>query len=325
MATSELSQVMSFLTPILFITYKRLDTALQVFHAIANIRPTKLYFASNLSKPDHPEDFDDIFQVRSLLNSIDWPCEVYTRYPEVHLDVKDSISHAITWFFDHEEAGIILEDDCIPHEDFFFYCQELLLRYSSDSRIWAISGNCFLKNPACFSDSYYFSKYFHCWGWATWRSSWQAFDIQMSSYPLFLSKYLKYSLFDSTVERAYWTLLWNRLYKYGRPLTWDYQFYFHIFANSGLIAYPCRNLVKNIGFRPDAENTSSGTSPLQNVNPLLPIKHPEFILRNRHLDKLAFRAAYLENSLFAFVKYLIIGSLLYLKGLALFFKARFFR
>ena len=147
----------------------------------------------------------------------------------------------------------------------------------------------------------------------------------MSSYPLFLSKYLKYSLFDSIVERAYWILLWNRLYRYGRPLTWDYQFYFHIFANSRLIAYPCKNLVKNIGFRPDAENTNSGASPLQNVNPLLPIKHPEFILRNRCLDKLAFRAAYLENSFFAFVKYSIFGSFVYFKEIALLFKTRFFR
>ena len=91
----------------------------------------------------------------------------------------------------------------------------------------------------------------------------------MSSYPGFLENHSKYSLFDSFIERAYWIYIWNRLYKYGRPLTWDFQFFFHIATNSGLIAAPVKNLVKNIGFRPDAENTNSGVSPLQHLHPLL--------------------------------------------------------
>ena len=222
---------MSLSTPVLFITYRRFDTATRVFNAIANIKPLKLYFASNLAKPDRPEDFDDIRKVRSLIDSIDWPCEVFTRYPDVHLNVQESIFSAISWFFQHEEAGIILEDDCVPHADFFHYCHDLLIRYSTDSRVWAISGNCFVDDPGLFSDSYCFSKYFHCWGWASWRRSWQAFDLKMFSYPLFVDKYLRYSLFDSFVERSYWTLVWNRVYKFGLPLTWDYQFYFHIFIN----------------------------------------------------------------------------------------------
>ena len=313
MATGNLSQPMSFSTPILFITYKRLDTAFQVFNTIASIQPAKLYFASNLNKPDHPEDFDEILQVRSLLDKVNWPCEVHTRYPEVHLNVQESIYNAITWFFQHEESGIILEDDCVPHEDFYFYCQDLLHRYRDDSRVWAISGNCFLQEPTTFPDSYYFSKYFHCWGWASWRRSWEDFDLKMSTYPLFLNRYLRLSLFDSVSEAAYWILIWNRIYRHGLPLTWDYQFYFHIFSNSGLIAAPSQNLVKNIGFRSDAENTTSGSSPLPKVNKLLPLKHPEFILRNRHADRRSFRTAFFENSFLIYIKYVIIAFLMYMK------------
>jgi hypothetical protein len=309
MAKGRLSQAMSFSTPILFITYTRFDTAFEVFKSISSIRPKKLYFASNLHKPGANADQHEIFRVRSLLDAIDWPCEVFRRYPATHLNVQDSIFHAISWFFEHEEEGIVLEDDCVPHQDFYFYCQDLLGRYRDDPRIWAVSGNSFLEYAYPFTDSYYFSKYFHCWGWASWRRAWVDFDITMASFPDFLAEHARYPLFDSYIERAYWFRIWARLYRFGLPLTWDYQFFYHIFSNAGLVVSPSRNLVQNIGFRPDAENTKDGCSPLRKVSALLPIRHPKFILRNRDADQVDFSIAFLGNSVVNSLKLLVYGLL----------------
>jgi hypothetical protein len=51
------------------------------------------------------------------------------------------VSRAITWFFEQVEEGIILEDDCVPHPEFFPYCATLLEHYRHDMRVWCISGN----------------------------------------------------------------------------------------------------------------------------------------------------------------------------------------
>jgi len=309
MAKSIIPNSMNFNTPILFITYKRFDEALEVFQAIASVRPSRLYFASNKNKTNVASEKHQISRVRSLVDRIDWPCEVFLRYPSHHLNVQQSIYNAITWFFDHEEAGIILEDDCVPHQDFFFYCQELLGRYREESCIWAISGNSFLEDRYPLRDSYYFSKYFHCWGWASWRRVWERFDLEMVMLPYLLSNYSRYSLFDTFAEQAYWLRLWKKVFTYGVPLTWDYQFLFNILVNRGLVVYPAKNLVKNIGFGPNAENTTDGMSPLSHVSSLLPIQHPRFIVRNSDADKYNFITAYMKKSCLSLCKYSLLGLL----------------
>ena len=79
--------------------------------------------------------------------------------------------NAINWFFKHEEKGIILEEDCLPNNSFYF-CEKMLLRYESNIRVGCITGVNFQGNRKVSKYSNYFSKYNHCWGWATWRESW---------------------------------------------------------------------------------------------------------------------------------------------------------
>jgi len=311
MAQGTLYTDMTFSTPILFITYRRYDTALKVFHSIAGVQPTKLYFASNAAKTDTLEDMEQILRVRSLITNIDWPCQVFCRYPLTYLNVQQSIHHALTWFFHYEDEGIILEDDCVPLQDFFFYSQDLLRKYRDDPRVWAISGNSFIGEATTLSYSYYFSKYFHCWGWATWRRTWSRFDLSMASFPSFFKHSVKYPLFDSVIERAYWIYVWTRIYKYGIPLTWDYQFFYHIFSNGGLVIQPRTNLVANIGFsRADAENTRDGGSPLPKPASLLPIRHPIHVLRNIEADRIDFHVSCLKNSTISMPVLFALGLLI---------------
>ena len=72
---------------------------------------------------------------------IDWPCRIEKLYSDVNQGCRLGVSRAITWFFEQVEEGIILEDDCVPHPDFFYYCTNLLERYRHDTRVWCISGN----------------------------------------------------------------------------------------------------------------------------------------------------------------------------------------
>ena len=155
--------------PILFLIFCRPDTTEQVFEQIRAIKPARLYVAADAPRAGRPDEAERAAQARAITEKVDWPCEVKTLYREQNLGCKRAVSEAISWFFEQEEYGVILEDDCLPHPSFFPYCEELLLRYKDDQRIGHISGNCFLPQIISPELSYDFCSVTHIWGWATWR------------------------------------------------------------------------------------------------------------------------------------------------------------
>jgi hypothetical protein len=38
----------------------------------------------------------------------------------------------VSWFFEHEEAGVILKDDGVPDASFLPFCGEVLARHAGD-------------------------------------------------------------------------------------------------------------------------------------------------------------------------------------------------
>ena len=173
----------SFITPVLFIIFNRVETTKRVFEAIRNVRPLKLYVAADGPRPGNDADKVNCDEVRKIIDDVDWPCEIKTLFQDQNLNCGRAPSTAITWFFEHEEEGIILEDDCLPSTSFFRFCHELLAYYRHDNRVMHIGGNNFLEGWQKDPDySYYFSRSGHIWGWATWRRAWQTFDFDMLLY-----------------------------------------------------------------------------------------------------------------------------------------------
>jgi hypothetical protein len=191
----------NFDTPILFLIFNRPDTTQKVFNEIRKIKPRQLFVAADGPREDHPEDKEKCEQTRKIIDQVDWDCEVKTLFRDKNLGCKHAVSGAINWFFKNVEQGIILEDDCLPDQSFFGFCQELLNKYKNNKQIFNISGNNFQDGMWRGDGSYYFSKYFHCWGWATWADRWQNyFDIKMKNYPKFKEEKRIKELFSSKRE-----------------------------------------------------------------------------------------------------------------------------
>jgi hypothetical protein len=231
-------------SPVLFLTYNRLDTASVVFESIRKYKPKKLYFASNAPRANDIVDRDKVQSVRALLNLVDWECEVVKLIRDTHLPVKESISTAIDWFFERVESGIILEDDVVPAPAFFSFCEMLLHKYENDSRVMMIAGfNPFGEDIE--SNKYFYSENPSIWGWATWRNRWQLYDVKMASWPN--QSFLKYldKKFPKKINRYYknaFSSVWS-----GGVNTWDYQWSYAILSNYGLVIKPFANLISNIG------------------------------------------------------------------------------
>jgi hypothetical protein len=277
-------------TPILFIVFNRPDTTQIVFNAIRNIRPLRLYVSADGPRPSVASDADRCAKTRKIIEQIDWECDVKTFFRDRNLGCGLGPSTAMNWFFEKEAEGIILEDDCLPSNSFFWFCEDLLERYRNDDRIMHIGGNNFLDSWSNNSEySYYFSRSGHIWGWATWRRAWKLFDYNMSMYETVKQKGHFDEFFLNWLEKFYRLRKFNAtVAKRGNIDWWDYQWDFARFINSGLAIVPSKNLVKNIGFGTDATHTTdknSKSAGLDSNDIDFPIKHPPFVIRDLEADK----------------------------------------
>ncbi|MDD3083391.1 MAG: nucleotide-diphospho-sugar transferase, partial [Candidatus ainarchaeum sp.] len=189
--------------PILFLIFNRLDTTKQVFEEIRKAKPKKVYVAAD--GPRNIEEKKKTDAVRKyVLDNIDWKCNVKTLFRKNNLGCGKAVSQAITWFFKNEEMGIILEDDCLPSQSFFPFCEELLKKYKDNEKIMHISGfNPVSKNKYSEAD-YFFSYTASIWGWATWRRAWKKYDFNMIDYKKFESSDLIKKLFINTrIQNSY--------------------------------------------------------------------------------------------------------------------------
>ena len=279
----KLNKQSHFETPILFMIFNREKCAIKVFSTIRRIRPKYLYIASDGARDSIEDESNIVANLRvKIINKIDWPCECKTLFREKNLGCKVAVSDAITWFFDQESEGIILEDDCLPEPSFFKFCEQMLIKFRHDSRIAMVSGNNFHSTSV--EESYYFTKYVHIWGWATWKRSWALYDINLTDWPV-ARKFLLNDIFKKSITRV----LWHRNFKkcfYNKIDTWDYQWVYSIWMNSMLCIAPNVNLVKNIGFDFRATHTKNSTI-FANVSfkkIKFPLIHPKNTLRNSKMD-----------------------------------------
>jgi hypothetical protein len=277
--------------PVLFIAFNRYDEARQVLDAIRKARPARLYFACDGARNEAERPKCE--RVRSLVQEVDWPCEVMTKFSPVNLGVRMGEATAMDWFFEHEEMGIVLEDDTYPAPSFFAYCRELLHRYRDDERVWAIMGsNLMSEVPSRSSGSYHFSAhgYGAYWGWAGWRRVWKHYDVDMKDWPHLRDSGLLEAHFLGTAERRqvydYFENTWN-----GAIRSWDYQFDLARLTNHALNIVPGVNMVRNIGFGSGGSHTTNANHPnhgRQERDIELPLRHPRHMLVDKEWDRAYF-------------------------------------
>jgi hypothetical protein len=276
-------------TPLAFLIFNRPDTTVQVFNAIQQVKPEKLLIVADGPRSERQGETEKCMATRAIIDRVDWDCEVLTNYSDVNLGCRERISSGLKWVFDTVEEAIVLEDDCVPHPTFFPYCEELLARYRDDERVMAISGQKSQLQHHRTQYSYYFSRYFHAWGWASWRRAFQHFDAPLTLWPIIRDEgFLKDLLIDDRVV-TYWSDIFQSIYNGKITTSWDYQWLFACWIQSGLTILPSVNLISNIGCTVEATHTVNTNHP--NANDLteaitLPLKHPPFVIRDTRLDEL---------------------------------------
>ncbi len=248
-------------TAILLLVFNRPQTTKAVLKSIRSVRPPVLFVAADGPRSGRPDDVPKCEQARQVATEIDWNCRLETLFRDVNLGAGLAIAQAITWFFERVPEGIILEDDCVPSNSFYKFCEQLLGYYRHNPAVMHISGDNFQYGRWRGAASYYFSRYTHSWGWATWRRAWAHYDF-------------------------------NLIPASDRAHIWDAQWTLSVERNNGLSIVPNLNMVTNIGFGADATHTQAlaRSALLPALEMTFPLRHPSRMVVDRSADDFTYYA-----------------------------------
>ena len=299
-------------TPVAFIVFNRPEQTRRVFAEIAKAKPPILLLIGDGPRMNRVGEVEKVMLTRQLISEVNWECEVLTNFSEINLGCKRRVSSGIDWVFSRVGEAIFLEDDCLPDPTFFRFCEEMLEYYRGDRRVGMISGDNFLNKKITIYDSYYFSRYFHIWGWASWRNRWvKDYDVSMKDWPNIREKSSLSKSIGYRVSDRYWQKIFDRVYQ-GKIDTWDFQWTWANWKNQRVSVMPKENLICNIGFGQEATHTRR-LNPLANLPtaPLeFPLQHPQNLELNDLADKITESGQYTDN----LIKRILKKLLEYIKG-----------
>ena len=234
--------------PVLVIGFNRPEVIRQSFEFVRKAQPAKLYVAIDGPRADKEGEADLVDEVKTIVQQVDWECETHYNFNTENKGAEITVSSAIAWVLEQEEFVIVLEDDIIAPMAFLRFAQEMLIRYKDEPTIAIVSGCNFTPLPTPNGEDYFFAKYGHSWGWATWQRVWKDFDLNIEIKNEHLKLEFLKTITNSTKEAKYYRKLFKRLRKNGiGNNTWDYMFLYTNFAKNMCAIVPKVNLTSNIG------------------------------------------------------------------------------
>lgn len=274
--------------PVVILAYNRPEMLRRVLDAVKLVRAKQVLVVIDGPNRKKGEDEDKrreeerVVAVRQVALDPGWTCALRFTVADHNMGLRRRVTSGLDWVFENVERAIILEDDCVPDPSFFQYCEELLDKYADDERIMTIGGTTYVSNPDIIRESYFYSRYMMCWGWATWRRAWQLHDDAMTQYPGMRDDgWFEYT-FNDPAESKYWSFDLEHVYESAIE-SWAYRWLFSVWCNSGLNILPRHNMISNIGFTPDATHTKDVNDPRADMprTPMtFPMEHPSSVMRN---------------------------------------------
>jgi hypothetical protein len=285
--------------PVAFIIFNRPDVAEQVFARIRRAQPRRLLVIADGPRPGLAGEAEKCAAARSLIDAVDWDCQVQKNYSDENLGCRRRILTGMKWVFEQVEQAIILEDDCLPDLSFFPFCEELLLRYRTDERVMAVCGDNYLLGRKRVPYSYFFHRIAGGWGWATWRRAWQHLDMDMKLWPMLRETSWLVDILGDMRAVRFWRNIFDWVYEGGEKIdAWDYQWIFSIWAQHGLALTANTNLISNMGCGEHGTHTRAADSVLANIpagRMEFPLQHPPYMFGEKEADKLIFENIYLPE------------------------------
>ena len=279
--------------PVVFICFNRLELIKITFSEIAKQKPKKLYIIMDGPRSSVSTDKRKILNIQKFIKkSINWNCNVFEIYSKKNLGLKNRIITGLNEVFKKNKNAIVLEEDCLPHDDFFFFCQNTLEEYKKNDKVKFITGNNFQKKQQNYIDDYYFSKYSHIWGWACNNKLWKEINFNHSYWEKYLSSNEFRCLFEFDEEYRYWIKTFDLIGK-GKQTSWSIYLLLTMWKKKYLTVTPNINLVQNLGLNSGTNTKSLNLeTKLSQLKLNKPLIHPKILDRNVKKDKYVYKHVY---------------------------------
>ena len=277
-----------FHTPVAYFVFNRPWITAKSFNVIKKLKPRNLYIIADGPRKNFQNDNFRCQETRKIVQDIDWECNLRTNFSEVNQGMKNRNISGLNWLFDNEEMAIILEDDNLADLSFFYFASELLKYYEHNDNIFQITGVNWQNGIKRNNFSYYFSKYNHLWGWATWRRCWKYYDKNIKFWEEWKKSGEWKKICPDFTERIFWTKTFDE-YLAKDLNSWAYPWLLTAFYKKGLTVIPKNNLVRNIGFFGGGTHEFSVNNLLtNNYHMESDLKHPEIVKNNEQADLYTF-------------------------------------
>ncbi len=267
---------------IVIFCYNRPKHIKKLFNCLDKIKDRKLYIVSDGPKNNHDKYL--VNQVREQIKSSNLNFKKQ-KFFNKNKGVRKIFDLGLKWIFTFEKKIIILEDDIIPSQSFFKFCDKMLYKYQNKKIISQITGcNVNDKLTRKLQYSYFFSKYSNIWGWATWQDRWKDYDNNFNK----LNFLMNNNKFESSClvknEFKHWKKYFYIHKKNKNIGTWDYAWTYTNFLKKRLSIVPKINLIKNIGYDNATGKNPKKLKKLKARNIKGNIKHPKIIEQNLSYD-----------------------------------------
>ncbi|WP_291726247.1 hypothetical protein [Bernardetia sp.] len=255
------------LAPIILFVYNRPDHTEKTLTALAQndlAKHSTLYiYCDGAKKNASKSQLENIEQTRKIVKSEKWKNdfeEIIITEQAQNLGLADSILSGVNQVIRKYGKVIVLEDDIVTSKGFLKFMNESLELYKEEEKVMHISGYMFpanLEKAIPNNEHTFFYRSTSCWGWATWKDSWDKINTDTE----FLLSELKSKklLNEFDLDNTYKFSKQLELNISGKIKTWAIKWYASVFLQNGLCLHPKKSLVQNIG-----SDNSGANSPKTN-------------------------------------------------------------
>lgn len=274
--------------PILICGFNRPDCLRRVFDVVRVARPQELFLVLDAPREGREGDVAANEACKRVFQSVNWDCNVHRNYAERNMGCKRRMETGITEMFNYVEFGLVFEDDCVAHPDFFRFADEMFERYKNDERVGMLASSApSVADPGIPRDvSYYFDRFPYIWGWGTWKRAWQKYERVASVWDSVDKDELIGQIFPGWWQRRKMIRHFDRICK-TEHVEWDSTWWLSCLYENMLCIHPSANLMSNIGYIGlHAAKRCAGVHDRTAIGMQFPLTHPRRVEICRETERL---------------------------------------
>jgi len=247
------------LAPIVLFVYNRPWHTLQTLEALsqnAEAKESDLYiYADGPKESASAEDLQKIQETRTIIRQKQWCRNVYFVESDFNKGLADSVITGTTEIVNKYESVITLEDDVIVSQYFLAYMNKGLEKYRDADSVYMVAGYIFPVKKIKQKHSSFFLPLTSTQAWGTWKRAWDHFDPLAGGFEVLKTNQELRSRFNLDNSFDYSSMLMQQM-ETNSISSWAIRWWWTVFKKNGIVLYPDKSLVKNIGW--DNSGSHSG-------------------------------------------------------------------